>query len=110
MRGLRVVLTAALCMLAFGPDARASPSSGTSRRPPAVPAKDLVGVVFSVDPAGKELTVQRDLGYATEVITLTAGGSATPLLGSLKRGDRVKIAYDRERGHLVAIEIARVDP
>jgi len=83
----------------------ANPSSPATVKP-----RHLTGAVLSVDPAAKQVTVERDVGTATQVITFTAEGGASLLLGSLKRGDQVDIGYSRERGHLAAAEISRVQP
>jgi Cu/Ag efflux protein CusF len=88
----------------------ASPPSKTPDRPQqnAAAIRHLRGVVVSVDPVAKDLTVKRDRGYAIQVITFTAEPNVAPLLGRLKPGDQVTVSYLREHGRLTATEVARV--
>ena len=70
--------------------------------------KTVVGEVVSVDATGKTLTVKHTVSGKTEDMTIGAGEKAAAVLGTLKAGDQVRVAYAEVDGKPMASTIAKV--
>jgi Cu/Ag efflux protein CusF len=70
--------------------------------------KTLTGEVVSVDATGKAVTVKHTVNGKPEEMTIGAGEKAVPVLGTLKAGDQVRVAYADVDGKPLASTIAKV--
>jgi Cu/Ag efflux protein CusF len=70
--------------------------------------KTLTGEVVSVDATGKAVTVKHTVNGKPEEMTIGAGEKAAPVLGTLKAGDQVRVAYADVDGKPLASTIAKV--
>jgi Cu/Ag efflux protein CusF len=70
--------------------------------------KTVVGEVVSVDATGKTVTVKRMVNGKPEETTIGAGEKAAAILGSLKAGDHIRVAYADVEGKPMASTIAKV--
>jgi Cu/Ag efflux protein CusF len=71
-------------------------------------AKTMVGEVVAVDAQGKTLTVKHTVSGKSEEMTFGAGEKAATVLGTLKAGDQVRVAYADVDGKPVASTITKV--
>ena len=80
----------------------------TNEREMAPPAKNLrhaTGTVVSVNTMARMLTLQTSGGGT---MRLTAEAGLTPKLGTLKKGERVKVSYKHSQGERIATKIILV--
>lgn len=75
---------------------------------PKMKTKSLLGEVVSVDATGKTLTVKHTVKGKSEETTIGAGEKAAAVLGTLKAGDHVRVAYADVDGKPMASTIAKV--
>jgi hypothetical protein len=88
------------------PEAKATDAAKTAA--PKMKAKILMGEVVSVDAAGKILTVKHIVNGKPEETAIGAGEKTAAILGTLKAGDQVRVAYADVDGKPVASTIAKV--
>jgi Cu/Ag efflux protein CusF len=75
---------------------------------PAPKMKHVVGDVVSVDTTAKTLTLKHTVNGKSEEMTLGSGEKTAEVLGTLKAGDHVQVAYAEMDGKPVASTIAKV--
>ena len=75
---------------------------------PALKMKHVVGDVVSVDTTAKTLTLKHTVNGKSEEMTLGSGEKTAEVLGTLKAGDHVQVAYAEMDGKPVASTIAKV--
>jgi Cu/Ag efflux protein CusF len=75
---------------------------------PKLKAKTLTGEVVSVDAAGKTVTLKHTVKGKPEEVTIGAGEKTAAILGTLKAGDQVRVAYADVDGKPMASTIAKV--
>ena len=95
-----------------------SAAPATSATPAAKPAetakpvapklKTVVGDVVSVDTVAKTLTVKHTVKGKAEEMTIGSGEKTADVLGTLKAGDQVRVAYADVDGKPMASTIAKV--
>ena len=121
MKTAATVLATSLTLFALS-SAVLAQTGGTSPATPAAPAakpadaakpatpklKTVVGEVVSVDATGKTVTVKHTVSGKSEDMTFGAGEKAAAVLGTLKAGDHVRVAYADVDGKLMASTIAKV--
>src|SRR5262245_22137116 len=84
----------------------AEPAKATDAAKPKL--KTVVGEVVSIDATGKSLVVKHTVSGKSEDMTFGAGEKAAPMLGKLKAGDHVRVAYAEVDGKPMASTIAKV--
>lgn len=72
--------------------------------------KRLTGEVVSVDTTAKAVTVKHTVNGKPEEMTIGANEKAAAVLGTLKAGDQVRVAYADVDGKPLASMIAKVEP
>jgi Cu/Ag efflux protein CusF len=77
-------------------------------KPVAPKLKTVVGDVVSVDTAAKTLTVKHTVKGKAEEMTIGSGEKTAEVLGTLKAGDHVRVAYADVDGKPMASTIAKV--
>ena len=77
-------------------------------KPVAPKLKTVVGDVVSVDTAAKTLTVKHTVKGKAEEMTIGSGEKTAEVLGTLKAGDQVRVAYADVDGKPMASTIAKV--
>ena len=75
---------------------------------PAPKMKHVVGDVVSVDTTAKTLTLKHTVNGKSEEMTLGSGEKTAEVLGTLKAGDHVQVAYAEMDGKPMASTIAKV--
>jgi Cu/Ag efflux protein CusF len=75
---------------------------------PTMKAKSMTGEVVSVDATGKTVTLKHTVKGKAEEMTLGAGEKAVAVLGTLKAGDQIQVAYADVDGKPVASTITKV--
>jgi len=95
------------------PATSATPAAAPAAKPaetakPAPKMKHVVGDVVSVDTTAKTLTLKHTVNGKSEEMTLGSGEKTAEVLGTLKAGDHVQVAYAEMDGKPVASTIAKV--
>jgi len=96
------------------PAPAAKPAAPATTAPPAATAKPapkmkhVVGDVVSVDTTAKTLTLKHTVNGKSEEMTLGSGEKTAEVLGTLKAGDHVQVAYAEMDGKPMASTIAKV--
>ena len=95
------------------PAPTATPAATPAAKPvetakPAPKMKHVVGDVVSVDTTAKTLTLKHTVNGKSEEMTLGSGEKTAEVLGTLKAGDHVQVAYAEMDGKPVASTIAKV--
>ena len=95
------------------PATTAPPAGAPAAKPaetakPAPKMKHVVGDVVSVDTTAKTLTLKHTVNGKSEEMTLGSGEKTAEVLGTLKAGDQVRVAYADVDGKPVASTIAKV--
>jgi Cu/Ag efflux protein CusF len=68
----------------------------------------VVGEVVSVDATGKTVTVKHTVSGKPEEMTIGSGEKTAAVLGTLKAGDQIRVAYADVDGKPMASTIAKV--
>jgi Cu/Ag efflux protein CusF len=84
----------------------AEPAKATDAAKPKL--KTVVGEVVSVDATGKTLVVKHTVSGKSEDMTFGASEKAATVLGKLKAGDHVRVAYADVDGKPTASTITKV--
>ena len=95
------------------PATTGTPAAAPAAKPaetakPAPKMKHVVGDVVSVDTTAKTLTLKHTVNGKSEEMTLGSGEKTAEVLGTLKAGDHVQVAYAEMDGKPVASTIAKV--
>jgi len=95
------------------PATSATPAAAPAAKPaetakPAPKMKHVVGDVVSVDTTAKTLTLKHTVNGKSEEMTLGSGEKTAEVLGTLKAGDHVQVAYAEIDGKPMASTIAKV--
>ena len=95
------------------PATSATPAAAPAAKPaetakPAPKMKHVVGDVVSVDTTAKTLTLKHTVNGKSEEMTLGSGEKTAEVLGTLKAGDHVQVAYAEMDGKPMASTIAKV--
>jgi hypothetical protein len=75
---------------------------------PAPKMKHVVGDVVAVDTTAKTFTLKHTVNGKSEEMTIGSGEKTAEVLGTLKAGDHVQVAYAEMDGKAMASTIAKV--